>query len=188
MGNSHTPLAKFIHWTFTVLYAYGIFKQVEDLEELEDVSLLNFEIFFAIVFLIIVLLRYFYMKDVKTLLGAHDEMHKGHLFIAKATHRLVYFSLIMLPTTGLLIAGMLAADIPGMQAAIALHEFSAFLSYVTIALHVGASLYSRFKGEGVWNGMVPLWKETGKKDSKLISSLENIENKVYEEIEDKFLK
>ena len=188
MGNSHTPLAKFIHWTFTVLYAYGIFKQVEDLEELEDVSLLNFEIFFAIVFLIIVLLRYFYMKDVKTLLGAHDEMHKGHLFIAKATHRLVYFSLIMLPTTGLLIAGMLAADIPGMQAAIALHEFSAFLSYVTIALHVGAYLYSRFKGEGVWNAMVPLWKETGKKDSKLISSLENIENKVYEEIEDKFLK
>ena len=188
MGNSHTPLAKFIHWTFTVLYAYGIFKQVEDLEELEDVSLLNFEIFFAIVFLIIVLLRYFYMKDVKTLLGAHDEMHKGHLFIAKATHRLVYLSLIMLPTTGLLIAGMLAADIPGMQFAIGLHEFSAFLSYVTIALHVGASLYSRFKGEGVWNGMVPLWKETGKNDSKLISSLENIENKVYEEIEDKFLK
>ena len=188
MKNSHTPLAKFIHWTFTVLYAYGIFKQVEDLEELEDVSLLNFEIFFAIVFLIIVLLRYFYMKDVKTLLGAHEEMHKGHLFIAKTTHRLVYFSLIMLPTTGLLIAGMLAADIPGMQVAIGLHEFSAFLSYVTIALHVGASLYSRFKGEGVWNGMVPLWKETGKKESKLISSLEIIENKVYDEIEEKLLK
>ena len=188
MGNSHTPLAKFIHWTFTVLYAYGIFKQVEDLEELDDVSLLNFEIFFAIVFLIIVLLRYFYMKDAKTLLGAHDEMHKGHLFIAKATHRLVYFSLIMLPTTGLLIAGMLAADIPGMQVAIGLHEFSAFLSYVTIALHVGASLYSRFKGEGVWSGMVPLWKETVKKESKLISSLETIENKVYDEIEEKLLK
>ena len=127
MKNSHTPLAKFIHWTFTVLYAYGIFKQVEDLEELDDVSLLNFEIFFAIVFLIIVLLRFFYMKDAKTLLGAHEEMHKGHLFIAKATHRLVYTSLIMLPTTGLLIAGLLAADMPGMDIAIALHEFSGAL-------------------------------------------------------------
>ena len=188
MTNSHTPLAKFIHWTFTVLYVYGIFKQVENLEELENVALLNFEIFFAIVFLIIVLLRYFYMKDVKTLLGAHDEMHKGHLFIAKVTHRLVYFSLIMLPTTGLLIAGMLALDLPGMEIAIGLHEFSAFLSYVTIALHVGASLYSRYKGEGVWNAMVPVWKETGKKDTKLISSLENIENKIYNEIEDKLLK
>ena len=56
MNNSHTPLAKFIHWTFTVLYAYGIFKQVEDIEDLNDVSLLNFEIFFAIVFLIIAIM------------------------------------------------------------------------------------------------------------------------------------
>ena len=188
MENTHTPLAKFIHWTFTILYAYGIFKQVEDLEELDDVSLLNFEIFFAIVFLIIVLLRFFYMKDVKTLLSANEEMHKGHLFIAKLTHRLVYFSLIMLPTTGLLIAGILAADIPGMQVAIAVHELSAFLSYVTIAIHVGASLYSRFKGEGVWNGMVPLWKETSKRDSSLIAKLENVENKFYDEIDDRFIK
>ena len=133
---THTKLAKTIHWTFSILYAYGILKQVEDLDELEDPSLLNFEIFFAVVFLVIVMLRFFYMKDAKTLLGAHDEIHKGHLFIAKATHRLVYVSLIMLPTTGLLIAGMLAADIPGMQIAIGLHEFSAFLSYVTIAIHV----------------------------------------------------
>ena len=52
-------------------------------------------------------------------------MHKGHLFIAKATHRLVYFSLIMLPTTGLLIAGILNAGLPG-TLAIALHELSVF--------------------------------------------------------------
>ena len=183
MNNSHTPMAKFIHWTFTALYAYGIFKQVEDIEDLEDASLLNFEIFFAIVFLVIVLLRFFYMRDVKTLLGAHEKMHKGHLFIAKTTHRLVYISLIMLPTTGLLIAGMLAIDIPGMQIAIGLHEFSAFLSYVTIAIHVGASLYSRFKGEGIWNGMVPVWKESDKKESELISHLEKVEDKVYVTIE-----
>ena len=60
--NSHTTLAKFIHWTFTLLYGYGIFKQVDDLTELEDASLLNFEIMFAIIFLILVLVRYFYMK------------------------------------------------------------------------------------------------------------------------------
>ncbi len=188
MENSHTRLAKTIHWTFSILYAYGIFKQVEDLEELEDASLLNFEIFFAIVFLVIVMLRFFYMKDAKTLLGAHEEMHKGHLFIAKATHRLVYFSLIMLPTTGLLIAGILHAGLPGMVVAIALHELSAFLSYITIGIHVAASLYSRYKGEGVWNAMVPLWQESKKNDSRIIASLETIENKVYDQIEDKFIK
>jgi cytochrome b561 len=187
MENSHTRLAKTIHWTFSVLYAYGIFKQVEDLEELEDASLLNFEIFFAIVFLVIVMLRFFYMKDAKTLLGAHEEMHKGHLFIAKATHRLVYFSLIMLPTTGLLIAGILNAGLPGMTLAIALHELSAFLSYITIGIHIAASLYSRYKGEGVWNAMVPVWREEKKKDTKLISALEDIENKIYDEIEDRLI-
>ena len=182
--NSHTALAKSIHWTFTLLYAYGIFKQVDDLNELEDVSLLNFEILFAIVFLIIVLMRYFYMKDTPTLLGAHDDVAKGHLFIAKTVHRLVYFSLIMLPTTGLLIAGLFNLGMGGIEIAIAIHEFSAFLSYVVIGLHVGASVYSRLKGEGLWNAMVPVWKETGRNNSNLISKLETYEKKTYEKIEE----
>ena len=185
--NSHTTLAKFIHWAFTLLYAYGIFKQVDDLNELEDASLLNFEILFATIFLIIVLIRYFYMKDTPALLGAHEDVPKGHLFIAKTVHRLVYLSLIMLPTTGLLIAGLFNLGMEGIDVAIALHEFSAFLSYIVIALHVGASLYSRFKGEGIWNAMVPIWKETEKNDSNLIIKLEEIEKKVYEKVEDKFI-
>ena len=185
--NSHTTLAKFIHWAFTLLYAYGIFKQVDDLSELEEASLLNFEILFATIFLIIVLIRYFYMKDTPALLGAHEDVPKGHLFIAKTVHRLVYLSLIMLPTTGLLIAGLFNLGMRGVDVAIALHEFSAFLSYIVIALHVGASLYSRFKGEGMWNAMVPIWKETGKNDSNLIIKLEEIEKKLYEKVEDKFI-
>ena len=186
--NSHTTLAKFIHWTFTLLYAYGIFKQVDDLTELEDASLLNFEIMFAIIFLILVLVRYFYMKDTPALLGSNDEVPKGHLFIAKTVHRLVYFSLIMLPTTGLIIAGVFNLGIGGIEIAIAIHEFSAFLSYAVIALHVGASLYSRFKGEGMWNAMVPIWKEGEKNNSNLVTKLEVIENKVYKKVEDKFIK
>jgi len=181
--NSHTTLAKFIHWTFTLLYTYGIFKQVDDLNELEDTSLLYFEILFAIVFLIIVLLRYFYMKETPALLGAHEDVPEGHLFIAKTVHRLVYFSLIMLPSTGLVIAGLFSLGWGGVEIAIAIHEFSAFLSYVVIAVHVGASLYSRFKGEGMWNAMVPIWKETGKHNSNLISKLEVIEKKTYKKIE-----
>ena len=186
--SSHTALAKFIHWTFTLLYAYGIFKQVDDLTELEDASLLNFEILFATIFLIITIVRYIYMKDTPVLLGANDHIPKGHLFIAKTVHRLVYFSLIMLPVTGLLIAGLFNLGMGGIEVAIVIHEFSAFLSYAVIALHVGASVYSRFKGEGMWNAMVPVWKETGKNNSKIVTKLEVMENKVYERVEDKFLK
>ena len=75
-----------------------------------------------------------------------------------------------------------------MTLAIALHELSAFLSYITIGVHIVASLYSRYKGEGVWNAMVPLWQESKKNDSRIIVSLETIENKVYDQIEDKFIK
>tara|TARA_Y100000996_G_scaffold343378_1_gene280984 strand:+ start:193 stop:753 length:561 start_codon:yes stop_codon:yes gene_type:complete len=182
--NSHTTLAKFIHWTFTLLYAYGIFKQVDDLTELQNPSLLNFEILFATIFLILVLVRYFYMKDAPTLLGAHEDVSRGHLFIAKTVHRLVYFSLIMLPTTGLLIAGLFNLGMGGIEVAIALHEFSAFLSYVVIAIHVSASLYSRYKGEGLWNAMVPVLKETGKNKSELISKLESLEHRAYKKIEE----
>ena len=184
--NSHTTLAKFIHWSFTLLYAYGIFKQVDDLHELEDASLLNFEILFATVFLIIVLMRYFYMKDTPTLLAAHDDIRKGHLFIAKTVHGLVYFSLIMLPTTGLLIAALFSLETGGLEVAIAIHEFSAFLSYVVIAMHVGATFYSRFKSEGMWNAMVPVLLENEKKESNLIEKLEALENKVYDKVEDTF--
>ena len=180
---SHTPLAKFIHWSFSILYAYGIFKQVGDLSELEDPALLNFEILFAVAVLVIVFIRYFYMKDTETLLGANIEIRKGHLFIAKSVHKLVYFTLVMLPLTGLLIAGLFSIGAGGIELAIGLHEFSAFLSYVLIAVHVGASFYSKLKGEGIWNAMTPFWKEKEKKESKLISYLEKTEDKVYETIE-----
>ena len=90
--------------------------------------------------------------------------------------------------TGLLIAGILNADLPGMGIAIALHEFSAFLSYITIGIHVAASLYSRFKGEGIWNAMVPIWQESKKNESKIISTLETFENKVYDQIEERLIK
>ena len=92
----------------------------------------------------------------------------------------------MLPTTGLLIAALFSLETGGVEVAIAIHEFSAFLSYVVIAMHVGATFYSRFKGEGMWNAMVPVLLETGKKESNLIEKLEALENKVYDKVEDTF--
>jgi len=183
---SHTKTSKFIHWTFSLLYVYGIFKQVEELDQLNDPSILLVEIFFAILFLGLVFIRYFNMKDVDTLLGAKVEIPKGHLFIAKTIHRLVYLTLILLPTTGLIIAALFAYSLPGVNLAIALHEFSAFLSYALIGIHIVASVYSRLKGEGIWDAMVPFWKETQKIDSEIFSNLETIENKIYKKTEEIF--
>ena len=74
----------------------------------------------------------------------------------------------------------------GVEIAILIHEFSAFLSYLVIGLHIVASIYSRIKGEGLWNAMVPVWKETKKNKSDLILKLEVIEKKTYKKIEEIF--
>ena len=49
-NQKYSFLAKFFHWGFFFLFGYGIFKQVDDIEQLEDISLLKFEIFFASIF------------------------------------------------------------------------------------------------------------------------------------------
>ena len=53
MGLQHTLLGKVLHG-FVLLYAYGIVKQIDDLEQLNDAALLVFEVVFASVSLILV--------------------------------------------------------------------------------------------------------------------------------------
>ena len=103
---SHTKLAKSLHWTFIILYVYGIFKQVNDLQELEDKGLLIFEIIFASIFLAIVILRYSYMRRFKTFLGARNPVHIVHYYLARSVHKAMYACFILLPLTGLIIAGL----------------------------------------------------------------------------------
>ena len=78
MQQSHTILAKILHWGFIVLYGYGIFKQIDDISQLEDSALLIFEVIFASIFLIIVVIRYFYMSRFETFLGANDPLYQRY--------------------------------------------------------------------------------------------------------------
>ena len=42
--------AKIFHWSFVILFAYGISKQIDNINQLEDLTLLKFEIAFAFLF------------------------------------------------------------------------------------------------------------------------------------------
>ena len=145
----HSVLGKTFHWCFIVLYAYGIFKQIDELEELEDSALLAFEVAFAIVFLGIVMIRYYYMRRFETFLGATEPVPLAHRYLAKGIHTSMYLCLAILPLSGLLIASLFTQGVkdgPLQDFALALHEISASLSYVLIAIHVGAAMWSRVKG------------------------------------------
>ncbi|MDC1029648.1 cytochrome b/b6 domain-containing protein [Euryarchaeota archaeon] len=187
MSVEHTLLAKFIHWTFIPLYVYGIVKQVNDISELEDSELLILEVIFATVFLLIVILRFTYMRRFKTFQGAEEHVHIVHYYFAHIVHKAMYACLILLPLTGLIIAGLYNQGYTDeeqsiLELVLELHGAAADLSYVLIALHISAAIYSRIKGEGVWSSMVPILKESGPTDNELVKKIAGFENTIYEKI------
>jgi len=194
MSTTHTKLAKFIHWTFILLYLYGIVKQVNELGDLEDNQLLLFEIAFATVFLIIVILRYSYMRRFKTFQGATEPVHIVHYYFARIVHRAMYACFILLPLTGLIIAGLYSQGYTVnatpdeeqtiMDVVLDLHGAVADLSYMLILLHIAAAIYSRIKGEGVWSSMVPVLKEAGPSQNRIVQKIAGYENMAYEKIGD----
>jgi len=193
---SHTLLARLIHWSFILLYVYGIFKQVNELDELEDTNLLLFEIVFATIFLVIVILRYSYMSRFKTLLGAREPVHIVHYYFARTVHKAMYACFILLPLTGLMIAGLYSQGYTVnatpdeeqtiMDLVLDLHGAVADLSYMLIFLHIGAAIYSRIKGEGVWSSMVPILKEDKPSENEIVKKIASIEEQVYDKIESLF--
>ena len=186
MGLQHTLLGKVLHWGFVLLYAYGIVKQIDDLDQLNDAALLVFEVVFASIFLILVVARYVYMRRVETFQGSVVPVHRYHKRFARWMHVGMYLCLVLLPLTGLAIAALFAQGIESglaMDAAIGLHALSADLSYALIALHIAAALYSRVKGEGVWTSMIPVFTERGPSTNPYVAKLASMEHAALRKME-----
>ena len=162
MRRTHTTLARCLHWGVAALYVYGVAKQLDDVEELADAQLLFTEVVFAAVFLSVVTLRYAYMRRFETFSPARAPIGPARRRAARALPGLGYLCFVLLPASGLWIAWLFARGVergPWQDAAVGLHELCADLSYVLIGLHVAAAVLSRCKREGVWDAMVPVWRE-----------------------------
>ena len=159
--NGYSSTAKFFHWSFVLLFGYGIFKQVDNVEQLEDISLLKSEILFASIFLFFLVLRFFYMKKTqKTSLPAKTPLSQK--FAAKLVHYSMYFCLASICISGLMIGLFFWLGLKSgilIEFLISLHENSISIIYWLIAIHIIGALYHRIKNDGVWNSMVPVWKE-----------------------------
>ncbi len=57
----HSFIAKAVHWGFIGVFVYAVAKQLDDVEQLEDLSLLQHEMTFACIFLATLLARYVFM-------------------------------------------------------------------------------------------------------------------------------
>ena len=160
-NSEYSKIAKLLHWGFVLLFIYGVSKQVEDINQLEDTDFFRFEIIFALIFLFLLIVRLIYMKTTqKTSLP--EDTPKVQKISAKIVHNGMYALLAGTILSGLLIGFLFWIEIKDgilVDTIIILHELSINLLYWFIGIHILAATYHRLKRDGVWSSMVPFLKE-----------------------------
>ena len=160
-SNGYSGIAKIMHWGFVLIFAYGIYKQVDDLSQLSNIALLRFEIFFALGFLALLVLRFFYMKTTQKS-ALPETSNAWQKVLAKLVHHGLYLSFASIAVSGLIIGGLYYFGISQgffMEGIIGLHEIAVTVSYYLIAIHILAAVYHRLLQDHVWSAMVPFWRE-----------------------------
>ena len=159
--SNFSSIAKFMHWGFVLLFIYGVLKQIEELNQLEDKALLQFEVIFATVFVLLLLIRFIYMKTTQKS-SLPESTPKSQLLAARVVHYGMYACLALIPLTGLLIGLLFWLGFEDgflINTVVEVHEFSVSVIYWLIGLHILAATFHRLKNDGVWSSMVPFLKE-----------------------------
>ena len=160
-----------MHWGFVLLFIYGLLKQIDELNQLKDEALLKFEVIFAVIFILLLLIRFVYMRTTqKTSLP--QSTPRSQVIAAKVVHSGMYICLALIPLTGLLIGLLfwLGLEVGFLiNLVVGSHELVVSLIYWLIGLHILAASYHRLKKDGVWSSMVPFFKEVSNEDDKKIN-------------------
>ena len=154
-------MAKFLHWAFILVFAYGVINQVDEVEELQSSSLLVQEFIFTLIFLALLLFRFIYMRSIRATRPPLD-MPKNLILLARTVHLGMYISLALIAITGLIIGGLYNSGVEEglvLEAVLLVHEIIFWTSVNLMGLHIVGAIYHRVKKDGVWSSMVPIFKE-----------------------------
>ena len=157
---NYSITAKIFHWSFIILFAYGIFKQIDNINQLEDLALLKFEITFALLFILFLVARFFYMTRTQKS-SLPPDTPRVQKALAKAVHYGMYIGMISIAFSGLVIGGLYWLGLKSgiiIETIIGWHEVSVSIVYCLVGLHLIGAIYHRFKNDGVWQSMVPTLK------------------------------
>ena len=160
-NSQYSKIAKLFHWGFVLLFVYGVAKQVDEIEQLEDKFFFQFEIIFALLFLFLLVIRFIYMSKTQET-SLPEDTPKIQKILARCVHLGMYASLAGTAMTGLLIGlffwlGFKEGLIIDLLTS--LHSFVVNTLYWLIGIHIIAAIYHRLKKSGVWSSMVPFLKE-----------------------------
>ena len=160
-SNRYSGTAKILHWGFVLIFAYGIYKQVDDISQLSNIALLQLEIFFALGFLALLVLRFFYVKATQKS-ALPETANALQKVLAKLVHYGLYLSFASIAVSGLIIGGLYYFGVSQdylMAGIIVLHEIAVTVSYYLIGIHILAAVYHRLLRDHVWIAMVLFWRE-----------------------------
>lgn len=160
----HSLLAKSFHWIFVFVFGYGVFKQIESKDQLNDIALLKSEMVFAIIFLIFLMVRFIYMKRT-FITSLPPETSSIHRTSAQLVHISMYISFSVMAMSGLAIGFFFwlgFQDSNLIEFTIWIHELSFSIIIWLISVHVLAAIYHRIQNDFVWSSMVPFLKEQDK--------------------------
>lgn len=158
----HSRAAKAAHWGFLGLFLYALTKQLDEVEELEDLALLQAEMIFAGVFLVLLIARFAFMQSTRP--SVLPSTPRRERLLARAVHIAMYAGLALIAITGLGIGYLYESGTKSgstMNALLLAHEIAVNASYTLIIGHVAAAIYHRRRSDGVWDAMVPVWREPG---------------------------
>ena len=159
---SYSLTAKIFHWGFVILFVYGISKQVDNINQLEDLVLLKFEIAFALLFILFLVIRFVYMQRTQ-ISSLPPNTHRAQKFLAKAVHYGMYIGMISIASSGLVIGCLYWLGLKSgiiIESIISWHEVSVSIVYWLVGLHLIGAIYHRFKNDGVWESMIPTLKRS----------------------------
>ena len=160
-NSQYSKIAKIFHWGFVLLFVYGVAKQVDDINQLEDQAFFRFEIIFALIFLFLLIIRLIYMKTTqKTSLP--EDTPRIQKISAKIVHNGMYALLAGTALSGLSIGFLFWIELKEgilIDIIIIFHELNVNLLYCFIGIHIIAAIFHRLKRDGVWSSMVPFLKE-----------------------------
>ena len=159
---SYSLTAKIFHWSFVVLFSYGISKQIENINQLEDLALLKFEISFALLFILFLVIRFIYMTRTQQS-SLPPSAPKAQKTLAKLVHYGMYIGMISIAFSGLLIGCLYWLGLKGgitIDAIVAWHEASVSIVYWLVGLHFLGAIFHLVKNDGVWESMAPTLKRS----------------------------
>ena len=156
-AKQHGFVTKGIHWLSAGLLGYGYLKGLDDVSQLADPALFQFEITFALALGALFLLRLIWTKRVAGSTRLPKDAPRWEHFASRAVHLGLYASVFAIVLSGLGIALGYATPMLGgvfLATMIGLHEISLAIMPLLLLAHVAGALWHKIvRRDGVLESM-----------------------------------